>query len=133
MLMIKIRLTRLILTAVVTLLFLSLPAITLAADDFSPLVGRWQRTDGGYIIHIRNIDSNGKIDAAYFNPRPINVSHAQALKHEDKVKIELELRDVGYPGSAYNLVYIPVKDMLFGYYYHATSEQFFDVTFVRMR
>ncbi|MBW1826845.1 MAG: hypothetical protein JRF58_08445 [Deltaproteobacteria bacterium] len=104
-----------------------------AADDFQPLVGRWQRTDGGYIIDIRSIDTDGKIKAAYFNPRPINVETAQASIHKEQIKVEVRLRDVGYPGSAYTLIYAPDKDTLIGYYYHAVSRQYFDVLFVRMK
>src|SRR5262245_38211615 len=43
----------------------------------SRLVGRWQRPDGGYVIEIRNVATNGKLDAGYFNPRPINVARAE--------------------------------------------------------
>jgi hypothetical protein len=104
-----------------------------SAADFSSLLGRWQRTDGGYIIDIRSIDTDGKIEAGYFNPRPINVEKAQASKGKDHIKIEMTLRDVGYPGSAYTLVYVAEKDKLLGYYYHAVSRQHFDVLFVRMK
>ena len=104
-----------------------------AADDFQPLVGRWQRTDGGYIIEIRSIGTDGTIKAGYFNPRPINVEKAQTSKDKDHIKVEITLRDVGYPGSAYTLIYAPDKDTLIGYYYHAVSRQYFDVLFVRMK
>ena len=101
--------------------------------DFRPLVGRWQRTDGGYVIEVRSIEPDGKIKAGYFNPRPINVSRAQAAMYKDHIKVEVELRDVGYPGSTYTLIYSPDKVSLFGYYYHAASGQRFDVLFVRMK
>lgn len=115
--------------------FLMLSAMTgiASADDFSSLVGRWQRTDGGYVIEIRSIAPDGKIKAGYFNPRPINVEKAQASKGKDHIKVEMTLRDVGYPGSAYTLVYVSEKDVLLGYYYHAVSRQYFDVLFVRMK
>ncbi|MGD8980827.1 MAG: hypothetical protein PVF42_04485 [Desulfobacterales bacterium] len=45
----------------------------------------------------------------------------------------MTLRDVGYPGSAYTLVYASEKDVLLGYYFHAISRQYFDVLFVRMK
>ena len=104
---------------------------TACAADFQPLMGRWQRTDGGYIIEIRRIDPDGKITAGYFNPHPINVSRAQASMQKDYIKVEIELRDRGYPGSAYTLVYDLSKDRLIGFYYHAVSGQNFDVVFVR--
>jgi len=108
-------------------------AMVFAADDFQPLMGRWQRTDGGYVIDIRSIDAEGKIEAGYFNPRPINVEKAQASKDKEHIKVEVELRDIGYPGSTYTLVYVSEKDALLGYYYHAVSRQYFDVLFVRMK
>jgi hypothetical protein len=106
---------------------------TACAADFQPLIGRWQRTDDGYIIEIRGIDTDGKIKAGYFNPRPINVSRAQAAMYQEHIKIELELRDVGYPGSRYTLIYDQSKDRLIGFYYHAVSGQNFDVVFVRQK
>jgi hypothetical protein len=109
------------------------PTMVCAADDFQALVGRWQRTDGGYVIEIRSIEPDGKIKAGYFNPRPINVSRAQASMDTDHIKVEVELRDVGYPGSTYTLVYSPDKVTLSGYYYHAVSGQYFDVLFVRIK
>ena len=104
-----------------------------AADDFKTLVGRWQRTDGGYVIEIRAIAPDGIIEAAYFNPRPINVSQAQASMQKGYIKVEVELRDVGYPGSRYTLFYNQSKDRLIGFYYHAVSGQNFEVVFARER
>jgi hypothetical protein len=118
---------------VLLIMFLAVPAMVFAADYFHPLVGRWQRTDGGYVIEIRSIGSDGKIEAGYFNPRPINVEQARASKDKDLIKVEMTLRDVGYPGSAYTLVYASEKDVLLGYYFHAISRQYFDVLFVRMK
>ena len=106
---------------------------TACAADFQPLMGRWQRTDGGYVIEIDRIDADGKIAAGYFNPRPINVSRAQASMQRDYIKVEVELRDTGYPGSRYTLIYDQPKDRLIGFYYHAVSGQNFDVVFVRKK
>jgi len=129
----KIRLTRLLLMVLLTLFLSTVPAMVFAADDFQPLMGRWQRTDGGYVIEIRSIAPDGKISAGYFNPRPINVENAQASMHKEQIKVEVKLRDVGYPGSAYTLVYVPEKDVLLGSYFQAVSRQYFDVLFVRMK
>lgn len=101
--------------------------------DLLNLVGRWIRTDGGYVIEIRNIDSNGKMDAGYYNPRPINVSVAEASWSGIGTKVFVELQDVGYPGSTYKLDYDPVKDVLTGFYYQAAMQQNFDVVFARMK
>jgi hypothetical protein len=99
---------------------------------FQRLQGRWQRTDGGYIIDIRSVDADGKIRAAYYNPRPINVAKAEASLDRGLVKVVLELRDVNYPGSTYTLGYDPVSDRLAGVYFQAVERATFDVSFTRM-
>ena len=129
----KMRSTRLIGMGQLTLFLAAVPAMVFSADEFQPLLGRWQRTDGGYVIEIRSIAPGGKIKAGYFNPRPINVEQAQASKDKELIKVEMTLRDVGYPGSTYTLVYLLEKDALLGQYYHAVSRQYFDVLFVRMK
>ena len=103
------------------------------AADYRPLIGRWQRTDGGYIIDIRRVAADGAMEAAYFNPRPINVSQANASVFKEHLKVEVELRDTGYPGSSYTLLYDPDKDALLGFYYQAVQKQNFDVVFVRSK
>lgn len=100
---------------------------------FELLEGRWLRPDGGYIIQIRSVDAGGKMEAAYFNPRPINVSKAQATKESGKIKVFVELSDVGYPGSTYTLTYDPKDDVLRGVYYQAAAKQSFDINFTRMK
>jgi len=129
----KKRATRLLLMGLLILFLVAVPAMVFGADDFQPLMGRWQRTDGSYVIEIRSIAPDGTIKAGYFNPRPINVEQAQASKDKELIKVEMTLRDVGYPGSTYTLVYLPEKDALLGQYYHAVSRQYFDVLFVRMK
>jgi len=123
----------LIVMGILILFLATVPAMVFAADDFQALMGRWQRTDGGYVIEIRSIAPDGKISAGYFNPRPINVENAQASMHKKQIKVEVKLRDVGYPGSAYTLIYVPEKDALLGSYFQAVSRQYFDVLFVRMK
>jgi len=100
---------------------------------FEVLEGRWLRPDGGYIIQVRSIDGSGKIDAGYFNPRPINVFRAHATRESGKMKVFIELRDAGYPGSTYTLTYDPKEDILRGVYFQAAVKQNFDVYFTRMK
>jgi hypothetical protein len=100
---------------------------------FDVLKGRWLRPDGGYIIQIRSIDASGKMEAGYFNPRPINVSKAQATRESGNTRVFVELTDVGYPGSTYTLTYDPKEDVLRGVYYQAAVKQSFDVYFTRMK
>jgi hypothetical protein len=100
---------------------------------FDPLKGRWQRPDGGYVIEIKAVDALGKMDAAYFNPRPINVCQAEAALDGTTLKVFVELRDMNYPGATYHLTYDPGSDQLRGVYFQPKLQQRFDVFFVRMK
>ena len=100
---------------------------------FEELKGRWRRPDGGYIIEVRNVDATGKMDTAYLNPRPINVSKAEATREGSATKVFIELRDAGYPGSTYTLTYDSQSDQLKGVYFQAALQQNFDVVFFRIR
>jgi hypothetical protein len=73
------------------------------------------------------------MQAAYFNPRPINVSQAEISRKNGGLEVFVELRDTGYPGSTYTLVYDPQQDMLSGIYYQASIGQSFEVIFVRTK
>ena len=100
--------------------------------DYSHLIGRWVRPDGGYVLQIRKVDTSGNIDAAYYNPRPINVSRAGASKVQSRTHVFIELRDAGYPGATYTLTYSSQKDVLVGIYTQPAAAQSFNVVFVRM-
>lgn len=102
-------------------------------DGFQNLMGRWLRPDGGYIIEIRGITKDGRMDAAYLNPRPIHVAQAEASWKSGKLQVFIELRDTGYPGSTYTLDYNPEQDVLTGIYFQAAMNQAFEVVFVRAK
>ncbi len=104
-----------------------------ASSGFRALNGRWLRPDGGYILEIRNAEATGTLNAAYFNPQPIKVAKAEASQEGGAIKVFIELRDVGYPGSTYTLTYDPKGDRLEGTYFQAALRQSFDVVFVRMK
>jgi uncharacterized protein (DUF2147 family) len=108
-------------------------ATPVVKPEFARLVGKWQRPDGGYVIEIKNVDPIGKLQVAYFNPNPINVSRAAAYQKDGGVKVFVELRDINYPGSTYDLAYDPQSDQLFGQYFQAALQQTFDVTFARLK
>ena len=109
----------------------SSPAAVPAA--FRKLLGRWLRPDGGYVIEIRHVGAEGNLQAAYFNPRPINVSQARVIQKNNQTQIFIELRDAGYPGATYALTYHGEQDVLAGIYYQPTAGQSFEVVFVRMK
>jgi hypothetical protein len=105
---------------------------TTAPSDFQKLKGRWLRPDGGYVLEIKSVQDQGKLNAAYFNPKPINVAKAEASQAGATTKVFVELRDVNYPGSTYTLTYLADKDLLVGIYYQALQQQSFEVYFERM-
>jgi hypothetical protein len=101
------------------------------SPDYGVLVGRWLRPDGGYVIEIQKVDMNGKVEAAYYNPRTINVSQALAARKDGQIHLFFELRDVGYPGATYTLTYDHQNDVLNGLYYQPAAGQTFEVQFLR--
>ena len=108
------------------------PSAALSSPESArKLVGRWQRTDAGYVIEIRSVDRFGAVDAAYLNPNPIHVSQAQISDGDESFELFLELMDVGYPGATYRLLYSPEHDVLVGVYHQPTAGQDFEVAFER--
>jgi hypothetical protein len=105
----------------------------LSAEARQRLAGRWLRPDGGYVLTIKSVGEDGKVEAAYNNPGPINVSKAQAMDKDGQTVLHVELRDRNYPGNYYTLTYDPARDQLAGMYYHLGLGQMFDVIFERMR
>lgn len=100
---------------------------------FAALSGRWVRPDGGYVISIMSVGADGKLDAAYANPKPLPFARAEASRDGKTVRLFFELRAGGYNGSTYTLTYDPANDLLKGVYYQAVVQQKFDVYFVRAR
>jgi len=101
--------------------------------DRSLLVGNWERTDAPYQIKISGLSDDGKMKAGYFNPKSINVANALWVFADGVFKIYVELRDENYPGSNYNLIYIPESDLLAGKYFQAVEGVTYDVGFLRKK
>ena len=97
------------------------------------LEGRWIREEGGYVLILQDIKSDGTIKAFYLNPRSINVQEANWKFEDDRLFLYVELRDVNYPGSSYSLMYRAANDTLWGSYYQAVQKLSMDVIFVRSR
>lgn len=101
--------------------------------DFSKLIGRWERPDGGYVLELKSVDAQGKLEAKYLNPNPINVEQASATAEADAIKVFVILRDQNYPGCTYKLTYDAKADQLFGKYFQASMGETYDVTFGRLK
>jgi hypothetical protein len=99
------------------------------------LRGKWVRndSDGKYVLDIKSIGDGGKLEAAYFNPDPINVAKAEATAADGRLRVFVELRDVGYPGSTYDLQYDAGRDQLVGEYFQPALQKRFEVKFDRVK
>lgn len=122
-----------IVLAVVVVAGLGLWSWFAPGSDFEKLKGKWLRPDGGYVLDIKSVGSDGNIEMTYLNPNPIHVSKAQVSIKAGKLELFIELTDTGYPGNYYTLTYDVGKDQLVGVYYHLGIGQQFDVIFVRMK
>jgi hypothetical protein len=109
------------------------PAAATPADNLEKLRGRWLRPDGGYVLAIGAIDSEGRTEARYFNPSPVNVAWARVRNDAGGMKLDVELRDTNYPGCLYKLNYLPETDRLVGTYFQAQMQETHEVAFVRDR
>lgn len=112
------------------------PALPPDEPDSGPaelklLVGRWVRTDTPYVIEIRAAREDGTLEAAYYNPSPINVARAEAKQKQHGLEVFVELRDVNYPGATYKLTFDRTTDRLSGVYFQPALQQSFQVAFVR--
>ena len=105
--------------------------ISTVVIDYNQLVGRWQRPDGGYILEIRSVSPNGKLDVGYFNPNSIHVGRAEWVVKDKKLYVLVELQDANYPGSTYGLEYRLATDVLVGNYFQAVEQSNYDVEFIR--
>ena len=106
-------------------------AETHAPPSLTGLVGQWRRTDADYILDIKAVHDDGKIDVEYLNPRSINISKAEAITKGGFAVLAVTLQDRGYPGNMYTLTYDPDADHLEGVYHHRGLGQQFDVEFTR--
>lgn len=100
-------------------------------ETVQKVLGKWLRSDGGYVLELRGAEISGVMQAAYFNPKSINVSRAMWMQGAAGFQVMVELNDVGYPGATYVLSYDAASDRLFGQYNQPAMQQSFDIDFVR--
>lgn len=101
--------------------------------DYDIIAGEWQRTDGGYLIKISDVQADGQVKVEYFNPSPIHVAQATVSTQKELVKLFVQFQDKGYEGSTYTLFYYVEKDALVGFYYQAALDKTFEVIFLRKK
>ncbi len=129
---VNVLLSLLAMTLVATAAIATGNAVTSEGPDPAKLVGRWLRADGGYVLQLTDPEPDGRLQAAYFNPRPINVSLAAWKHQEGYLGVFIELRAPNYPGSTYTLAYDQANDRLVGIYFQAAMQQKFEVEFERI-
>lgn len=101
------------------------------SEEARALAGRWVRSDYPYVIEITAVQGGGTMEAAYYNPGPINVGRAGYEESVAGPVVTVELQDSNYPGSTYTLTYDRTRDMLYGTYFQAVQGETFAVVFVR--
>jgi len=102
-----------------------------AKIDYGILAGKWQRTDGNYLIKVSDVQSEGQATVTYFNPRSIHVATAAISTEKELLKLFIKFQDKGYEGSSYSLYYYAEKDALLGFYYQAPMDKTYEVVFLR--
>ncbi len=100
-------------------------------QDYTVIAGEWQRTDGGYLVKVSNVQTDGKATVEYFNPRSIHVERAAITTQKGLIKLFIQMQDKGYEGSTYTLYYYAEKDALAGFYYQAVIDKTYEVIFMR--
>jgi len=108
-------------------------AVSAEQPDMKIIIGEWVRPDGGYVIHVRDVNPDGSVDVGYFNPGRVNIAEANVSRWKGLVKLFIKLQDKGYPGSIYTLYYYAEKDALAGFYYQAAMGKTFEVVFLRKK
>jgi hypothetical protein len=88
----------------------------------SDFIGTWLRGDGGYRIEVAAGADAGTVVVQYFNPEPINVESAVFEVVDGGLFLKFVLRDAGYPGSAYELMFLSERRILFGDYARPGAE-----------
>jgi len=97
------------------------------------LEGKWERTDGGYVIELKNPTPDGKINAGYYNPKPIHVGRSGWQYTAGKIIVTVELQDANYPGSLYTLQFFHRDNVMAGTYFQAVEKVNYDVEFRRIQ
>lgn len=89
----------------------------------SDFYGKWLRGDGGYRLEIEaDAKSPTGVTARYFNPEPIKVESATFDPNAEQPTLIVVLRDQGYPGSTYRLIYLAERAVLVGSYQRPGSD-----------
>jgi hypothetical protein len=102
-----------------------------AKTSYGIIAGKWQRTDGNYLIKVSDVQERGQAAVEYFNPRSIRVVKTTISTEKELIKLFIKFQDKGYEGSTYSLYYYAEMDALLGFYYQAPMDKTYEVIFLR--
>jgi len=97
--------------------------------DSKVAIGNWKRTGGGYRLLISEVEGGIRVDYESPSQGNVRVSQSKMSIKDNKIKIEVTLNDVNYPGSNYDLVYYDNNDTIGGKYTYPQGTLY--VTFIR--
>jgi hypothetical protein len=103
--------------------------LTQQAASKKDLIGTWTRNDGGYSVKVVGFDQKGQIQVEYYNPQPIQVTHAKYFEEDGDLGFEFNLTGNGYDGNSYRLKHFKRNNMLYGSYFMKGTDSSFDVVF----
>ena len=92
-----------------------IPSLIAKNPEQADFIDSWTRSDGGYRLEVVAVEQGG-VSVKYFNPKPINVESAEFTVFENEPLLKIILRDEGYPGSVYELSFLPERRVLIGTY-----------------
>jgi hypothetical protein len=102
-----------------------------AKPEMTGLTGRWLRADVGYVLDIRSVAGDGKLDVILSAPRTVQVGKAIASQVSGKTQIEIEIADPALAGCKYTLTFDPVGNRLNGVYFQSALKETSEIFFVR--
>jgi hypothetical protein len=108
------------------------PPLIAKVPERSDFMGEWLRQDGTYKLKIE-IKKDGGVKVGYFNPKVINVESSEFIEQNGMIRLHITLRDEGYPGSKYELVFDASYRILAGNYAMPGTGQQHQVYFSKVK
>ncbi len=110
------------------------PRQSLQETDVQRLVGRWVRGMGDICLNSATSMRGVALQPPISTPGRSRCSGRYWSRNGGKISVlVVELRDINYPGSTYNLQYDAKSDRLTGTYFQAVERQTYDVQFMRTK
>ncbi len=69
-----------------------------AKPNLDVVKGTWVRPDGGYVIDVKGVGADGRLEATYFNPNQLPFAKAQASNDGGVLRVALVIQAGGDAG-----------------------------------